>query len=686
MNYIGILAADRMGQLSQQFCMQKMREAGIGTTMVCSQYFSGSVRADFKFATWRQLLRELERFSADDLVVCSRLTKAYKAMADKGPPPEGKAYQFSPHLDAKTVPMTRGVADAAMRGSSMSFTVGSLRTVMRESGVAMGGQPPLEEDMAESESESESDSTDAAQTAVRRRRVIVGLASHPPREAGMLAVVRALSPQCDEMHVALNEYSGDRLAKVLDRLKVYKNVTARAYAGQDDLGSQNKFRAVGLCSGDDVFISVDDDIMYPPDYVEKTLKGLDRHGGRAIVSYHGSLLERNADGSVSKNVVQFRKTCPADTRVHMAGTGCGACVPAELGLGFDVFDMPKNTGDDELLAIWARDRRIPMVVLAHPENWLRVNEPVEHTGALWRNGGSYSARLRMLADSGPWPDLKRKRRFFRVIIPVYGSGTLERALLSIAAQSMDDYAVVVCDDHSPEADAARNEATVARVLKDRGVFIRNHRARYAGGARNAAMDVGIESDYTLFLDADDVFVYSDFFKELRDFIVRRGSPDVVVLPFLHHSGRPTTSDTSAMTSPAALAGWRYPAPWTKCVRSSLCQRFQEGVRRSNDVLQHFRVADNVKSVIPFNKVAVKYMSDGETTMFGNTARVNCRSADAVGSILLVAGAILTEEWKHDYMRRAVAQCVRANVTRGYPEAVRHLGGNLERYVKVKRNA
>ena len=133
MRKIGVLTADKMGGLSQSFCLQRMREARLDSTIVMSRYFSNSARSDFKVSGADSLLRILDRFRDDDVLLFSRLSKAYLPMARDAEVrhlDDGEARRFGLHLNPVSEPMTRKAAQAALDGASMSFTVGGFKAAM----------------------------------------------------------------------------------------------------------------------------------------------------------------------------------------------------------------------------------------------------------------------------------------------------------------------------------------------------------------------------------------------------------------------------------------------------------------------------------------------------------------------------------------------------------------------------
>ena len=66
----------------------------------------------------------------------------------------------------------------------------------------------------------------------------------------------------------------------------------------------------------------DDDIDYPADYVEKLVDGIERHGRRAVVGFHGCVLRAPlVDYHTSRRLLHFSRSLGEDTAVHVLGTG-----------------------------------------------------------------------------------------------------------------------------------------------------------------------------------------------------------------------------------------------------------------------------------------------------------------------------------------------------------------------------
>jgi len=190
--------------------------------------------------------------------------------------------------------------------------------------------------------------------------VRVGIASMPVRVEGLLRVVDDLYEQADEIFVYLNDYpeppsqlTGDRRIKL--------------FTGQD-LGDRGKFCFVEGFRG--YYVTVDDDISYPPFHVEYLIEGIERYKRNAIVGLHGSIVHDDfVDyySTASRKVYSLNHNVWRDQFVHVLGTGCSAFHGDTISLS--LADFPQPNMADVFLAQKAQREGIPCVVLAHRGNW-----------------------------------------------------------------------------------------------------------------------------------------------------------------------------------------------------------------------------------------------------------------------------------------------------------------------------
>jgi hypothetical protein len=133
-----------------------------------------------------------------------------------------------------------------------------------------------------------------------------------------------------------------------------------------DAGDQMKFAA--CANAPDIFLAVDDDLIYPPDYVATTLAWLDKYPDR-IISYHGWVAGAHGD-----HIENYRCMEALDDprEVDVAGTGVCAFHISTIRPLIEDFRGPNQA--DLWLAILAERKGVGRVVVPHPERWFGYTE------------------------------------------------------------------------------------------------------------------------------------------------------------------------------------------------------------------------------------------------------------------------------------------------------------------------
>lgn len=243
--------------------------------------------------------------------------------------------------------------------------------------------------------------------APHRERVRVGLASMPGREKTLAQVLRCISPQVDEVFVYLN----DMATVPLECAAAPDNV--HFFTGPD-LGDRGKFMFVENFTG--YYITVDDDILYPEYYVASLIDGIERHHRRAIVGWHGSIIEDDIQRyyrSKSRRILSFSRAVDKDTPVHILGTGTTGFHTDTIGINHSEFIYPNMA--DVFLALAARRLDVPMVVLAHQADEAIPLDTADSisTVSLGDQTSDRAQRLdmseivtRIVKEHVPWPTLE----------------------------------------------------------------------------------------------------------------------------------------------------------------------------------------------------------------------------------------------------------------------------------------
>jgi len=139
------------------------------------------------------------------------------------------------------------------------------------------------------------------------------------------------------------------------------------------LAGDGKFIGMSLEPEPCLYVSVDDDIAYPPDYVARLRAGLRAWSQRAVVGFHGSILHRPLE-SYRKDRTKFSLDSRLNSRRVVDVLGCGTVMFDTAFLNFDVRGWPQVNKNDLYLAIEATRAGLPLVCLAREKHFLRPLE------------------------------------------------------------------------------------------------------------------------------------------------------------------------------------------------------------------------------------------------------------------------------------------------------------------------
>lgn len=204
--------------------------------------------------------------------------------------------------------------------------------------------------------------------------IVANLATYPPRRAALERVIQNLAPQVDLLNIVLNEYT-----KPPDIVALPENV--RFIVPSSDLKDTGKFYPSIL--PDDVVFFVDDDILYPVDYVQRTLSWLKcLPHDRFVVGYHGSVYLRRPYKErlhawlsgrqlrIERHIVNFADGLDRLTVVDQLGSGTlamyGRYVPSFS------YMMGSQKFVDVRLARWCYSNKLTSLCLAREAKTLQA--------------------------------------------------------------------------------------------------------------------------------------------------------------------------------------------------------------------------------------------------------------------------------------------------------------------------
>jgi hypothetical protein len=184
-----------------------------------------------------------------------------------------------------------------------------------------------------------------------------------PGRAGIAqSAIASIMPQCDNMQIVLNGFPSSVSGFPYDGGETIQIV-------RHDNSLQDGSRFIGMEDCPPGYVLVfDDDIRYPPDYVETLIEAHKKYGG--IICPMGKILKPRPITSYYKDILLSLRTfdnVPADTPVQVPGM-CGALWHnSEVKLSTKDMMIPNS---DLCVAKYAKDNGIRSIVIKHSADWL----------------------------------------------------------------------------------------------------------------------------------------------------------------------------------------------------------------------------------------------------------------------------------------------------------------------------
>ena len=240
-------------------------------------------------------------------------------------------------------------------------------------------------------------------------KIVANLATYPPRRDALPRIVQAIVPQVDQLNIVLNEY--DAVPEELAGLDGVNPILP-----EEDTKDVGKFYPP--VSGDYTLL-IDDDIIYPPDYVARTVARFEQIATpRAIGGYHTSTyrLPRPWRGLAEcRRLLAFRWDIAADYRVvHVFFKGLeahlivdqvasGCCILRSQDMPPYAYMRDSRKFVDVRLAAWCFEQGIQPVALPRTADWLK---PVDYDETIFddftsKNPPHVSAEIRRYAFRVP---------------------------------------------------------------------------------------------------------------------------------------------------------------------------------------------------------------------------------------------------------------------------------------------
>jgi hypothetical protein len=253
----------------------------------------------------------------------------------------------------------------------------------------------------------------------QERMIVATMASLAGRERLLEQTLASLIPQVDAVCVYLNGH--DRIPPFLRQPKVLHAVLSKeaGWRGAEAKlwwWDRDEFKATPYWNDDDVALIVDDDIIYPSNYVQEMTAALVRHP-RSIACVHGSILTEPFESYLtSRWVARARGALARESRVHIPGTGTMAFLAGSFEVSLRR-DVTWSHCVDVMAAIAAKAQGVEVWAVARPDHWLHpLALPVNGTGIFKQRTGAGNANVETerLQAAAPWPVLHAGAQGFEI--------------------------------------------------------------------------------------------------------------------------------------------------------------------------------------------------------------------------------------------------------------------------------
>ena len=211
------------------------------------------------------------------------------------------------------------------------------------------------------------------------------------REQSLYETLETLRPSNARISIYLNDYTA---LKPWMSDRKYGNcefLLAKDCAG--DLGDAGKFYRFTE-SDADFLLTVDDDILYPRDYLEKMTRWSKRVGTHAVVSAHGRIfpdsktpIDTFFDQNKGVEVLHFSQQQLSLRRVHVGGSGamCFHAHPSLPQIPYsDIFLKERNVADVWIATACIR-QGIPIFSVPRPHRWLTPTASSQGLSSIYNN-------------------------------------------------------------------------------------------------------------------------------------------------------------------------------------------------------------------------------------------------------------------------------------------------------------
>jgi len=194
-----------------------------------------------------------------------------------------------------------------------------------------------------------------------KEKITAGIASIPQRENALQQTIESVIGQLDTLNVYLNGY--EHIPKFLKHEKI------RVFRSQDygDKGDAGKF----FKQGRGYNFSLDDDLLYPLEYIDYLIEKIEEYGRKYVVGLHGVIMQKTPVKSYYFGRTQFHflNELRHDKPVHILGTGVMAFHSDTIKIRYEDFRIANMA--DVWVGRLSQAQGVGMMCVAHSNRWVK---------------------------------------------------------------------------------------------------------------------------------------------------------------------------------------------------------------------------------------------------------------------------------------------------------------------------
>jgi len=215
------------------------------------------------------------------------------------------------------------------------------------------------------------------------------LATIPERVSLMLKTVKSLIKQVDYINVMCNNYTHKEVDFVIASVKDWmyyhnENVDGlRFYKRNNEKSDGEKHYNIENSEPGYIF-TVDDDILYPENYVEYMISKIEQYERKAVITCHGRVFGELPIYSFYRDraaMYQCLGEVVGDHKVDCGGDGVMAWHTDTFAMRYEYVELPDMS--QLWVAIACNRMGIPQVCVEHEEGWLKYLEPEQFGETIW---------------------------------------------------------------------------------------------------------------------------------------------------------------------------------------------------------------------------------------------------------------------------------------------------------------